>query len=204
MSTGQDNVGAQLAAPLHRAAIAGGALTEILGAVPTRQLPCPACRAEIPTGSAFCPACGNPSPTVITNERAAAPSPAPTAVPTAERLARALGAKYQVKRLVGRGGVAQGYEVWGQGLDRRLPCKGLHPEIAWPPGMLSRFRQEAKALARLQHPAILPIHFAGDGEGLVYYVMPFVEGESLADALRRRGSYSPDEALQIAERFALD
>src|SRR5881628_1072799 len=65
--------------------------------------------------------------------------------------------------------------------------------------MLARFRQEAKALARLQHPAILPIHFAGDGEGLVYYVMPFVEGESLADALRRRGSYGASEALAIAE-----
>src|SRR5438552_11577143 len=191
---------------------------------------CPACRAELPTGSAFCPACGNPSPTVITNERVTAPPPGspspegrggqgvrtsegsggqgvripgegggPTALPTAERLARALGPKYQVKRLVGRGGFAEVYELWDQDLDRRLACKVLHPEIAWTPGMLTRFRQEAKALARLQHPAILPIHFIGEGEGLVYYVMPFVQGESLADALRRRGSYSPDEALRIAE-----
>jgi hypothetical protein len=118
---------------------------------------------------------------------------------TAERLARALGPKYQVKRLVGRGGFAEVYELWDQDLDRRLACKVLHPEIAWTPGMLTRFRQEAKALARLQHPAILPIHFIGEGEGLVYYVMPFVEGESLADALRRRGSYAPDDALRIAE-----
>ena len=118
--------------------------------------------------------------------------------PTAERLAGALGPKYQVKRLVGRGGFAEVYELWDQDLDRRLACKVLHPEIAWTPGMLTRFRQEAKALARLQHPAILPIHFIGEGEGLVYYVMPFVEGESLADALRRRRSYSADEALQIA------
>src|SRR6267378_6780429 len=65
--------------------------------------------------------------------------------------------------------------------------------------MLTRFRQEAKALARLQHPAILPIHFTGDGEGLVYYVMPFVEGESLADALRRRGPLTPDDAVRVAE-----
>src|SRR5437899_12639212 len=163
---------------------------------------CPACRAEIPTGSAFCPACGNPSPTVITNERvAAAPQPAsaPTAQPTLERLARALGPKYQVKKLVGRGGFAEVYELWDVDLDRRLACKVLHPEIAWTPGMIARFRQEAKALARLQHPAILAIHFAGDGEGLVYYVMPFVEGESLADALRRRGMFSSDDALQISE-----
>src|SRR5437667_2669024 len=182
-------------------------------------LTCPACRAEIPTGSAFCPACGNPSPTVITNERVAAPppsSPSPEGRggqgvgtsegsggqevrPTAERLARALGPKYQVKRLVGRGGFAEVYELWDQDLDRRLACKVLHPEIAWTPGMLARFRQEAKALARLQDPAILAIHFTGDGEGLVYYVMPFVEGESLAERLRRRGPYTADEALKIAE-----
>src|SRR2546427_567133 len=65
--------------------------------------------------------------------------------------------------------------------------------------MRARFRQEAKALARLQPPAILPIHFTGDGEGLVYYVMPFVEGESLADALRRRGPLTPDDAVRVAE-----
>ena len=91
------------------------------------------------------------------------------------------------------------YELWDVDLDRRLACKVLHPEIAWTPGMIARFRQEAKALARLQHPAILAIHFAGDGEGLVYYVMPFVEGESLADALRRRGMVSADDAFKICE-----
>jgi hypothetical protein len=169
----------------------------------TTQLICPSCRADIPRGAAFCPACGSASPTVITNERAtAAPPPAagaPPVAPTAERLARALGAKYEVKRLIGRGGFAEVYELWDADLHRRLACKVLHPEIAWTPGMLARFRQEARALARLQHPAILAIHFTGDGEGLVYYVMPFVEGESLADALRRRGPYSTDEALKIAE-----
>jgi protein kinase-like protein len=174
----------------------------ILRAV-TPPATCPSCRADIPPGSAFCPSCGTASPTVITNERAAPAPPQPAAalsgVPTAQRLAAALGAKYEVRRLVGRGGFAEVYELWDKDLDRRLACKVLHPEIAWTPGMLARFRQEAKALARLQHPAILAIHFAGDGEGLVYYVMPFVEGESLADALRRRGPYSADEALRIAE-----
>ena len=168
----------------------------------TTQTTCPACRAEIPTGSAFCPTCGNPSPTVITNERVATSPAGATegvAVPTTQRLARALGPKYEVKRLVGRGGFAEVYELWDKDLDRRLACKVLHPEIAWTPGMLARFRQEAKALARLQHPAILPIHFTGDGEGLVFYVMPFVEGESLADALRRRGPHAPEDACRIAE-----
>src|SRR2546422_979241 len=179
----------------------GCLLTQIFGAV-TPRLTCPSCRGEIPPAAVFCPACGPPSPTVISNERAAAspPPPPPRAgehVP--DRLARALGPKYQVKGLVGRGGFAEVYELWDTDLDRRLACKVLPPEVAWTPGMLARFRQEAKALARLQHPAILPIHFTGDGEGLVYYVMPFVEGESIAERLRRRGPYTADEALKIAE-----
>src|SRR5207247_3398736 len=94
------------APPLH---LARG--PRILRAVAT-QLTCPSCRAEIPRGAAFCPACGSASPTVITNERATAVPPAPgapPAVPTAERLARALGTKYEVKRLIGRGGFAEVY-----------------------------------------------------------------------------------------------
>src|SRR6266513_2271075 len=167
------------------------------------------------TCSAFCPSCGTPSPTVITMssppvplsvpERAdvgrttAVPAAGLAGVPTAQRLARALGSKYEVRLLVGRGGFAEVYELWDKDLDRRLACKVLHPEIAWTPGMLARFRQEAKALARLQDPAILAMHCTGDGEGLVYYVMPFVEGESLADALRRRGPYGTEAALAVAE-----
>src|SRR6266699_2726467 len=163
------------APPLH---LARG--PRIFGAVAT-QLTCPSCRAEIPRGAAFCPACGSASPTVITDERATASPPDPLSVPergevrtTLERLARALGPKYEVKRLIGRGGFAEVYELWDKDLDRRLACKVLHPDI-------------------------LAIHFTGDGEGLVYYVMPFVEGESLAERLRRRGPYTADEALKIAE-----
>ena len=93
----------------------------------TTQLTCPSCRGEIPTGAAFCPACGTPSPTVISSERAAASPPAPppragerTLEPVPDRLARALGPKYQVKGLVGRGGFAEVYELWDTDLDRRL------------------------------------------------------------------------------------
>src|SRR2546428_3398490 len=139
------------APPLHLARSA-----RIFGAV-TTQSTCPSCRAEIPRGAAFCPACGSASPTAITDERATAKphaAGAPPAVPTAERLARALGAKYEVKRLIGRGGFAEVYELWDKDLDRRLACKVLHPEIAWTPGMLARFRQEAKAPARPPGPAL--------------------------------------------------
>src|SRR5207302_1386987 len=95
----QRNVGVQHAAPLQRVRAPHTAppLHRVLGPrifrAVTTQLTCPSCRAEIPSGSAFCPSCGTPSPTVITNERAAAAVPAAglAGVPTAQRLARALG-----------------------------------------------------------------------------------------------------------------
>jgi len=117
---------------------------------------------------------------------------------TAARLARALGLAYQVRTLVGRGGFAEVYEVWDVELERRLAVKVLRPDVAWTSGMLERFKQETRAIARLQHPNILPIHFVGEGEGLVYYAMPFVEGRSLGDVLRSDGALSPARSVAIA------
>ncbi len=74
--------------------------------------------------------------------------------------------------------------MWDEELHRRLAVKVLRPGIAWTGGMLTRFKQEARAVARLTHPNILPIHFVGDGQGLVYYAMPYVEGQSLAQLIR--------------------
>ncbi len=115
----------------------------------------------------------------------------------AERLSRGLGPKYEVRRLVGEGGFAQVWDVWDAELQRRLAVKVLKPDLAWSAGMLERFKQECRAIARLDHPNILPIHFVGDAEGIVFYAMPFVEGESLASLLRRESPLSADRALAI-------
>jgi len=122
----------------------------------------------------------------------------PQASPVPERLALALGVEYEVRARVGSGSFAEVYEVLDRQLDRRLAVKVLRPDLVWAEGTLARFREEARAIAALDHPNILPIHFVGEGHGLVYYAMPFVEGDPLTVALKREGPMSAVRAVPIA------
>ena len=100
------------------------------------------------------------------------------------RLQPALADRYAIEREVGRGGMATVFLAQDLKHDRRVALKVLHPELAASLGP-ERFLREIKVAARLNHPHIVPLHDSGQAGDLLYYVMPFVEGESLRQRLIR-------------------
>ncbi|MDX1646177.1 MAG: protein kinase [Longimicrobiales bacterium] len=113
------------------------------------------------------------------------------------RLNAALEGRYRVERLLGEGGMASVYLATDLKHDRKVALKILKPELAAVLGG-DRFLQEIKVTANLQHPHILPLHDSGAADDLVFYVMPYVEGESLRERLDREKQLPVDEAVRIA------
>ena len=109
--------------------------------------------------------------------------------------------QYVIDRELGRGGMALVYLARDIKHERFVALKTLRPEIAMALGR-ERFLREIKLAARLQHPNILPVYDSGDANGTLYYVMPFVEGESLRDRLEREPQLPLDDALQITREVA--
>ena len=118
-----------------------------------------------------------------------------------DRLEKALADKYDIERELGRGGMATVYLAKDRKHDREVALKVLHPELSSSLGP-DRFLREIKVAARLNHPHILPLHDSGEANGFLYYVMPYVEGESLRSRLNRSGKLPLDEALYLARGIA--
>jgi serine/threonine protein kinase len=114
-----------------------------------------------------------------------------------DRLSAALGDRYVIQREVGRGGMAVVYLARDVKHQRDVAVKVLKPELSNALGA-DRFFREIEIAAQLSHPAILPLYDSGEAEGLLYYVMPFVEGESLRDRLDREKQLPIEDTLSIA------
>src|SRR5690348_7104946 len=126
----------------------------------------------------------------------------PADKPLAARLGEALGDAYTIEGEVGRGGMGVVYRARDERLQRRVAIKVLPPELAFQKDIRERFTREAQTAAKLSHPHIVPIHTVGEGQGLVYFVMGYVDGESVAGRIRRRGKLPVEEARRIMSEAA--
>jgi tetratricopeptide (TPR) repeat protein/tRNA A-37 threonylcarbamoyl transferase component Bud32 len=118
-----------------------------------------------------------------------------------DRLHTALSGSYRVERELGAGGMATVYLAQDLKHRRAVALKVLHPDLAHVLGS-DRFRREIEIAARLTHPHILTVFDSGEADGLLWYTMPFVEGESLRDLLSRQGELPLDDALLITREVA--
>ncbi len=117
------------------------------------------------------------------------------------RLQDALADRYRIERTLGRGGMATVFLAEDLKHHRRVAIKVLDPEVGAAIGP-ERFLREIETVARLTHPHILPLFDSGQADGLLFYAMPYVEGESLRDRLAREKQLPIDDALRIAREVA--
>src|SRR5205823_8693441 len=113
-----------------------------------------------------------------------------------ERVRASLAGRYTIERELGRGGMATVYLAEDLKHHRQVAVKVLNPELAATLGA-DRFFREIQVAAQLQHPHILPLLDSGEADGFFYYVMPFVEGESLRERLAHHGEFPVHDAVRI-------
>lgn len=118
-----------------------------------------------------------------------------------ESLQNALASRYSIEREIGRGGNATVFLARDVKHDRPVAVKVLRPELSSAVGT-ERFLREVKIAARLQHPHILPLYDSGEASGYLFYVMPYVEGETVRQRLRREMQLPIGEAIQISREVA--
>ena len=118
-----------------------------------------------------------------------------------DRLSRALAGRYRLERELGAGGMATVYLAHDLKHDRKVAVKVLREELSASLGK-ERFLREIKVAAALQHPHILPLYDSGDADGLLFYVMPYVDGLSLRDKLTKEGELPIGDAVRILRDIA--
>ena len=121
-----------------------------------------------------------------------------------DRVTVAVGTQYLIEREIGRGGMAVVYRATDLRLHRPVAIKVLPPDVAFNPDVRARFIREAQTAAQLSHPNIVPIYTVdeADGGGLVYFVMAYIDGESLGVRLAREGAWPVDRAVRVLRDIA--
>jgi len=121
-----------------------------------------------------------------------------------DRVVGAVGAQYLIENEVGRGGMAVVYRATDLRLNRPVAIKVLPPDLAFNPDVRTRFIREAQTAAQLSHPNIVPIYSVEDkgGESLVYFVMAFIEGDSLGVRIKREGAWPIAESVRVLRDVA--
>jgi serine/threonine-protein kinase len=118
-----------------------------------------------------------------------------------ERLSAALADRYTIESEIGRGGMAVVFKAEDLRHHRLVAIKALHPELTATLGA-KRFPHEIETVAGLNHPHVLPLFDSGEADGIIFYVMPYVEGESLRERLDRERQLAVDESVRIAVEVA--
>jgi serine/threonine-protein kinase len=155
------------------------------------RLQCASCNETLGEDARFCAHCGSPAP---------AP-PAAEGDPIRTSLEARLRGQYRLVRQLGRGGMGSVYLARDLALEREVAIKVVKSDSG-APDAFERFRREARTAARLVHPNIVPLHAFGEVDGMPYFVMGYVRGESLAARLRRDGRLPEDEARRILAEVA--
>src|SRR5215216_3759807 len=128
------------------------------------------------------------------------PLPVPPLDPLFLAFQHALAGRYSIVRELGRGGMGVVYLAREVHLDRLVAIKLLPPEKA--DRLRERFLREARFAAKLSHPHVIPIHTVDEVDGFVFYVMSFVEGETLAERVRKRGPLAWSEGVRLLREVA--
>ena len=154
---------------------------------------CPSCSTTLPTEAQFCFHCGRATPT----DPDAPPRTQATGEVEVAKVRQALADRYLIDRVLGEGGMATVYLAQDLKHKRKVAVKVMRPELAATLGA-ERFLREVEIAGQLNHPHILPLFDSGASGGILYYVMPYMEGETLRDRLARSGPMVPDDALRLA------
>jgi branched-chain amino acid transport system substrate-binding protein len=110
--------------------------------------------------------------------------------------------KYQIEAILGKGGMGMVYRGYDPLLDRKVAIKVLAPHLVWEEGFVERFLREARAAARIKHPNIVTVYDVGQEQDRFYFVMEYLEGQTLGEYIRQRGALLPEEVLSILRPLA--